>query len=178
MEVVRLRNFIVVILFVLLSNISLAKEKKFSDFEHKEPIPIPEFNFLDKEGNHLTLSSFRGKVLLVNFWATWCVPCIKEMPDLSKLSKEFEGNEVIILPISLDRNKSVKDIEDFYKKHKVDNLPVYLDFQGSTFRTAQLRSLPTTILVDKSGYEIARVLGVLEWLEEINKNYILSKVEY
>lgn len=178
MEAMRIILHYISLLLLVVSFPSYGKEKVFSDFEHKKYIPIPEFYFADAQNNLTSLSNFKGKVLLVNFWATWCVPCVKEMPALSRLAKEFEGSEIIILPIALDKKKSVEDIKAFYKKHKIENLPIYIDYQGSTFSTAQLRSLPTTILVDQKGYEMARVLGVLDWDSESTKEYLLGKIEF
>ncbi|MBF0393366.1 MAG: TlpA family protein disulfide reductase, partial [Alphaproteobacteria bacterium] len=123
--------------------------------------PIPHVTFTDSAGDAQTLESRRGKVLLVNFWATWCAPCIAEMPALSTLQKRFpEGFEVLAL--SQDR-EGAPVVKKFYEGIGIENLPILLDTKGEAGRAIGGRGLPTTLLVDRQGREALRVEGGRDW---------------
>lgn len=126
-----------------------------------ERTAIPQVTFTDPAGNGQSLETRRGKVLLVNFWATWCAPCIAEMPALSALQKRFpDGFEVLAL--SQDRD-GAPVVAKFYEGMAIDNLPILLDTKGEAGRAIGGRGLPTTLLVDRQGREALRVEGGREW---------------
>ncbi len=133
------------------------------DFIVAEPAkPVPAFTITDLEGKELTLDAFKGKVVVLNLWATWCVPCIKEMPSLERLSVKMKDKGVAVMSVSQDRG-GLKQVGPFLEKHGLKYLPIYLDAKGATFKAIAGRGLPTTLVIDKEGREIGRLEGDAEW---------------
>jgi thiol-disulfide isomerase/thioredoxin len=126
------------------------------------PKPAPPMGFTDLDGKELTLEQFKGKVVVLNLWATWCVPCIKEMPSLERLSAKLKDKGVAVMSISQDRG-GAKQVAPFLEKQGLKTLPVYLDPKGAVLRAIGARGLPTTLVIDKEGREIGRLEGDAEW---------------
>ena len=124
------------------------------------PIPGYSFELLDPNNKPVKLKDYKGKVLLLNFWATWCIPCVREMPDFQALLNAMEGENFAILGINVMDSKS--RVERFLKKKKID-LPIALDTKGVTYPKYNVRNFPTTLILDKEGREIGRTLGIREW---------------
>jgi thiol-disulfide isomerase/thioredoxin len=126
--------------------------------------PVPDVVSLDETGAERRLSEHLGKLVLLNFWATWCIPCVKEMPALLKLSQRWqaEGRAATVLPISLDRAGLAK-VQEFYAQHGLASLPLRNDKGGAAGRAFSLRGLPTSILIDAKGREIGRFEGDAPW---------------
>ncbi len=126
--------------------------------------PVPDVVSLDETGVERRLSDFNGRFVLLNFWATWCIPCVKEMPALLKLSQRWqaEGRAATVLPISLDRAGLAK-VQEFYAQHGLSPLPLRNDKGGASGRAFALRGLPTSILIDAKGREIGRFEGDAPW---------------
>lgn len=124
--------------------------------------PVTEFTFADGNGAPRSISAYRGKVVLVNFWATWCGPCIKEMPALSSLQNKFIGLPFEVLALSQDRGGAAV-ARAFYDQQKITNLKVYIDQGGKAGRDLGLRGLPTSVLVDGAGREVMRIEGTTAW---------------
>ena len=124
--------------------------------------PAPTLPFLDGAGREVTFADFRGKLLVVNLWATWCAPCVKEMPALDRLRRKLEGTNAMVLALSSDRG-GIRQVEPFLKKHGVEGLGVWVDPKGAIPRAFSARGLPTTILIDWDGREIGRLEGDAEW---------------
>jgi thiol-disulfide isomerase/thioredoxin len=118
--------------------------------------------FTDLEGKELSLDVFKGKVVVLNLWATWCVPCIKEMPSLERLSAKMKDKGVAVMSISQDRG-GVKQVGPFLEKHGLKSLPIYLDPKGAVLKAINGRGLPTTLVIDKEGREVGRLEGDAEW---------------
>ena len=127
-----------------------------------KPTPILEITFDDTEGQARKLADFKGKVLLVNIWATWCGPCRKEMPALDRLQARLGGPDFEVIPVSIDRG-GMEAIRKFYNEIGVRNLAMYIDSSGQVLRQTRALGLPTTLLIDRSGQEIGRVIGPVEW---------------
>lgn len=126
------------------------------------PAPRIEETFFDAEGNPVTLADFAGKVVLLNFWATWCPPCRKEMPSIDHLAGEMSGDDLAIIALSTDRGEAAR-IQRFYDEIGVENLAIYRDPRGRTMRAAGVIGLPVTLLLDRQGREVARVTGDAVW---------------
>lgn len=109
-----------------------------------------------------TLADYRGKALVVNLWATWCAPCVKEMPALNRLSETVEADGIAVLPLSADR-EGAPIIEKFYAANGIGHLPVMLDRMGKVARALAVPGLPTTVLYDREAREVGRVIGPAEW---------------
>lgn len=128
---------------------------------HAKPIEAPATVFKDASGADRTLKDFAGKLLVVNFWATWCAPCVKEMPSLERLSAKLGGTEFQVVAINQERN-GAKVAKPFAEKQGW-KLPIYLDTATAFYRDAKLSGLPTTLIIGKDGKELGRVAGEVEW---------------
>ncbi|OUS12159.1 hypothetical protein A9Q97_06495 [Rhodospirillales bacterium 47_12_T64] len=126
------------------------------------PIPVPIESFQGDDGKLMSLKDMKGQVLLVNFWATWCPPCVKEMPDLDKLQAEMGSDSFRVITLSEDRS-GLKKILPFFKDKELKNLPAYVDIKGRVSRAFGLRGLPSTYLVNKQGMIVGTLIGPYEW---------------
>jgi thiol-disulfide isomerase/thioredoxin len=137
----------------------------------KDPETLPEVRFQDAHGAEKSLADWRGKVVLVNLWATWCAPCRKEMPALDRLQKELGSPKFEVVAISVDRT-GLAGARKFLDETKVENLALYAD--PTTRLSSQLKAvgLPITVLLDTEGREIGRLVGPAEWDSEDAKRLI------
>ena len=126
------------------------------------PSVLPEVSFADGEGRDRNLGEWRGKVVLVNLWATWCAPCKREMPSLDRLQAKLGGADFAVLPISLDRTGPEKP-RQFLTSNGLKNLDLFLDRDNTLMQTMRVPGLPLSVLVDRQGREIARLAGPAEW---------------
>lgn len=134
---------------------------------------VPAVPFLDEDGHRLTLEKFRGKIVVLNVWATWCAPCIKEMPTLEKLQQQLEDVDVVVVALSLDRG-GPEVVRAFYDEHEIEGLKVYVDPTMQAQADLNVIGLPTTILIDKEGRERGRIVGPAEWDEARAADLVLS----
>ena len=128
----------------------------------KEPKPLPELAFTDAEDKPLTLAGYKGKTVLLNFWATWCAPCVKEMPSLDRLQAEMGKDKFVVLPLSLDSPSRPK-VAPFYADRKLANLGIYFDKGKKVLGALDVSVLPTSILIDAQGRELGRLEGEADW---------------
>ena len=126
------------------------------------PRDLPEIHFADADKGELTLAEFRGKVVLLNIWATWCVPCRKEMPALDRLQGLLGGDDFVVVPLSIDR-KGVEAVKPFYEELGLQKLGIYVDASGAASRALAAPGVPTTLLINREGREVARKMGAAEW---------------
>ena len=129
----------------------------------------PDFTLKDLNGKSISLSSFKGKVVLLNFFATWCPPCRAEMPAFNKLYREKKIRGLEIISVSTDR--SINDIKDFLQKNKVD-FPILFDADRSVSKQYRVFSMPTTFLIDKTGKIVEKFYGEYDWTEPETKGKI------
>ena len=127
---------------------------------YDEPVILPKTSFFDIKGKKYTFDDFLGKLLIVNLWATWCAPCIDEMPTLINMQKILK-NDVVVLAISQDRNKKI--IEPFIRENKWSELGFYISQDLNFAKNINIRGLPTTIIISSEGEEIGRLEGTIEW---------------
>ena len=118
--------------------------------------------FVDEQGRKLTLEDFRGKIVLLNVWATWCVPCRTEMPTLDALQARFGGDQFQVVELSIDE-AGFPVIRRFYGKIGITHLKPYLADSLRTFAALAVVGLPTTILIDRKGREMGRLVGPADW---------------
>ncbi len=124
-----------------------------------------EARFLDAEGTPHQLADFRGKGLIVNLWATWCVPCVAEMPALQAAAGKLADDGILVLPLSSDRGGAAV-VRAFYEAHKLTALPIWLDPKGEAARAWGARGLPTSLIIDRQGLERGRLEGGIAWASE------------
>lgn len=129
---------------------------------HASARAIAPFAFTDKDGKEFGLAAFAGKLLLVNFWATWCAPCVHEMPSLDRLQAALGGEGLMVLPLSVD-GPTRKRVEPFYQDKKLTHLGIFFDDKRQAFATFDISVLPTTVLIGRDGREIGRLEGQAEW---------------
>lgn len=129
---------------------------------NETPPAAPDVAFTDTAGHRLSLADFRGKVVLLNFWATWCVPCVEEMPSLDRLQAELGGDRFTVVPVSIDR-QGLEVVKPFLAKTEIRNLAVYLDPAGASMRAFGVRGLPTTFVIDRDGRNVGRLEGMAHW---------------
>ena len=133
---------------------------------------IPAFTFYDLKNNEFTLMSFLGNKIVLNLWATWCAPCIKEMPSLNNLSKIVKKENIKVITLNQDQVKEISEIKRFYKDNKLAYLKPYLDNLNNAAKATKIRGLPTTLIINEKGEEIARVEGIIEWDSKKFLNWI------
>jgi thiol-disulfide isomerase/thioredoxin len=152
-----------------------AREGTMKKLLFSEPMEVSGESFTDPDGGEYRLSDFAGKHVVLNFWATWCAPCRKEMPMLSELQSEFGGETFEVVTIATGRN-SVPGIRKFFDEVGVDNLPLYLDPKSALGRDMAVLGLPITVILDPEGREIARMRGDAEWNSDSAKAVIRALI--
>ena len=136
---------------------------KFANFTFfDKPRPVPEVRFTDGGGRDLSLDRFRGKVVLLNLWATWCAPCRREMPGLDRLQARLGGDDFEVLALAVDRGGAAK-VKTFLDDLGIERLGLYVDSSTRALRALGAYGLPTTLLIDRAGNEVMRVVGPTEW---------------
>ena len=127
-----------------------------------KPEALPEIAFTDAKGETKSLSDWRGKVVLLNIWATWCVPCREEMPMLDKLQAELGGKDFDVVAVNIDRGGGDKAAK-FLAETGATHLALYTDPPGKLFSVVKAVGMPTTLLIDREGREIGRLVGPADW---------------
>ncbi|HET8921256.1 MAG TPA: TlpA disulfide reductase family protein [Xanthobacteraceae bacterium] len=148
--------------FVATLRIASAQEPPKSFVFLDTPTPATAISFNDANGRTRSVADFKGKVVLLNVWATWCVPCRTEMPALDRLQATLGGSDFEVVPVSIDRG-GLETIRKFYSDIGIGNLAMYVDSSGQVLRQVSAFGLPTTLLIDGAGQEIGRVIGPAEW---------------
>jgi thiol-disulfide isomerase/thioredoxin len=120
----------------------------------------PDFQLEDLEGKMVSLKSFRGKIVLLNFWATWCKPCVDEMPDIERVHRRYKDDNLVVLAINFGENK--EKVQGFVSRQKL-SFTVLLDKTKEVSHRYRTFALPTTYLVDREGYLMAGTVGGLNW---------------
>jgi len=134
--------------------------KKLKIQRLSEKVLAPDFTLADLNGRRVRLEDLRGKVVFLNFWATWCPPCVLEMPTMEKLHGEFGSKGLVILAVNF--RESPEQVKTFLKKHQL-TFTTLLDPKGRVFKLYQAWSLPTTTIVNKKGQAVGKVIGYRDW---------------
>lgn len=161
MSALRVRPVLLVLAAHLLAAAAVAVE--VAPEEAREP--LPDIAFLDMKGKPARLGDFRGRVVVLNLWATWCAPCREEMPSLDRLQRAFADAPVTVLALSVDR-AGPERVRQFLDEVGIRHLAVYRDPKMRATRALRVPGLPATILVDRQGREVGRHLGIAEWDSE------------
>lgn len=132
---------------------------------HPRPVPMPAHELQDITGNKTSLKSLTGKVVVVNIWATWCGPCVKELPSLDNLQRSVEKKGVKVIGVAQDR-AGEEVVPKFIDKLKLKKITILLDSRSEMMRVHKVTGLPTTLFLDQSGNEIARLAGAIDWSSE------------
>jgi thiol-disulfide isomerase/thioredoxin len=152
------------IIFIFLINNALANTEP--DIKNlvinKELKKINSLTFLDAQNNKINLDNYQGKLILINFWATWCAPCKEEMPSLDKLQTNEKLSNLKIFPINVGQDRTDK-AQNFFKDLDIKNLEIYFDTSINLAKKFSLRGIPTSILINKNGQEFARIVGSIDF---------------
>ncbi len=126
------------------------------------PQDLPDGVFVAQDGSSHRLSEFKGRGMVVNMWATWCAPCVAEMPSLEVLAKALAPHDIAVLPLSSDRG-GADVVSAWYKAHGISGLPVLLDPKGAMARAFNTNGIPTTVIINAAGRVVARLEGAADW---------------
>ncbi len=156
------------LILALLVNLALAAEGGEGDLFSKTRInPIkgdkkaPDFSLKDLTGKKVEIKDYKGKIIFLNFWATWCGPCKEEMPSLEVLHEKFKGEKFVLLTVSVDY-EGLKPVQEFLNKQHY-TFPVLLDPNGEILDLFEVKGIPTTFIIDKKGRVIGRAIGPRDW---------------
>ena len=174
--------------FLLFANALSANETKFAKLNNQKfgdmkkmtiannTSSAPKTIFFDTGGKELTLNDFNGRLTLVNFWATWCAPCRKEMPSLEVLSNQIGGDTFQVVTIATMRS-SEEAVKKFFNDNNIIDLPKFRDPKGYLARASGVAALPLTILLDRNGNEISRLIGDADWAQDETIEFIKKAIE-
>ena len=158
-------RFLIIFIFIITN--SFAKEvdgiKNLLIIEN--PKKLDDLTFLDDKNNQLNLSDFKGKLVLLNFWATWCAPCKEEMPSLDLLQEMENLDNLKIFPINVGQDNLDKSL-NFFEDLKIKNLKPYFDSPVTLAKKFQLRGIPTSIIINKNGEEFGRIVGSIDFTDK------------
>lgn len=130
---------------------------------HDAPMAAVDTPFTSEDGSQISLDAYRGQVVVLNFWATWCAPCRKEMPALAALANEFGAAGLAVVTVATGPNNARPAMERFFAEIGVDTLPYHVDPRQRFAGAMGVRGLPATIILDRQGRELARLQGDADW---------------
>ena len=156
-----LRSLLLV--FCIAAGTAAAAEGWLQNYRKTDPpAPAPDTAFIGPDGGEITLARFGGKLVVLNFWATWCAPCRREMPSLDRLQGMLGGEKLEVVALSIDRGGAER-VDPFFEEHGIARLNRYLDPRNAVGGAMNVRVLPTTVVIDTQGREIGRLEGPAEW---------------
>ena len=153
----------IILLYLINHNLSGAEDFSKNIVIHEKPNQIRELKFKDSDLNDVDLTNNKGNIMILNFWATWCAPCKREMPSLEKLANQFP--EVKVYAINMEQPNKLK-VRDFFRSIGVASLNTYYDPKLRLVKKFKMRGLPTSILINKNGEEFGRVIGEIDFVSD------------
>ena len=161
------QSVVIIVLIVILAGILILLQTKDSFYQPStvprltKGRPAPNFSLPGLDGQKVSLKDYRGRVVLLNIWATWCPPCVEEMPSMEKLYQELKGDGFEILAVSIDES-GAKDVVPFMKKHKL-SFPALTDPEGTIKTIYKTTGVPESFVIDKDGTLLEIVIGPRDW---------------
>jgi len=166
-------KLLIIFIYLITINFSYAFEKP--DIKNlvviKNPKLYEDVIFMNTNQKTVNLDDFKGKLIILNFWATWCAPCKEEMPSLDKLQKNTKLDNIKIFPINIGQ-EDISKSESFFKELNIQNLEIYLDAPITLAKKFSLRGVPTTIIFNKEGKEFARIMGSIDFNDKEFINWL------
>jgi thiol-disulfide isomerase/thioredoxin len=158
-------RFLIIFIFLLSNSFANEVPSIKNLVINKELKRYDGLTFLDVKKKELNLNDYRGNLIILNFWATWCAPCKDEMPSLDLLQANKNLDNLKIFPINVGQEKT-KKVSNFFEDLEIQNLKLYFDSPTTLAKKFKLRGIPTSILLDKKGYEFARIIGSIDFADE------------
>ena len=158
-------RFLVIFIFLISNTFANETPNIKNLIINKELKEYTNLTILDDQNNQLNLSNYKGNILLLNFWATWCAPCKEEMPSLDLLKSNKDLDNLKIFPVNVGQD-NVKKAKKFFDDLNIKNLDLYFDENINLTKKFALRGIPTSVLLNKNGKEFARVIGSIDFNEE------------
>ena len=162
----------ILLVFLISKNVLADTDFSKNIVIHEKPKAIVELKFKDLNLQEVDLTNKKGNIMILNFWATWCAPCRREMPSLEKLTHQFP--EIKVYAINMEKPNKLK-AQDFFKFIGVLSLDIYFDPKLELVKQFKMRGLPTSILIDKNGDEFGRIVGEIDF---VDKNFIKLLKKY
>jgi thiol-disulfide isomerase/thioredoxin len=167
-------KLLIIFIYLVTINFSYAFEKP--DLKNlvliKNPKIYEDVVFMDINQKNVNLDDFKGKLIILNFWATWCAPCREEMPSLDDLQINTKLNNLKIFPINIGQ-EDISKSKIFFKELNIKNLDIYIDAPITLAKKFSLRGVPTTIIFNKEGKEFARIMGAIDFSDEEFINWLM-----
>ena len=168
-------NYLVIITYLISS--SFAYSINVPDIKniiiHKEKKKINHVEFFNSESEKVSLNDFNSKLVIINFWATWCAPCKEEMPHLNRLKSKDEFKDVEIIPINI-ADEEYRKSKEFFEDLNINNLEIFYGSSLDLAKEFKLRGIPTTIFIDKEGFEFARVIGFIDFENKAFLDWLIN----
>ena len=158
-------RFLIILIFLISNSFAIETSDIKNLVINKDLKKYKDLTFLDKKNNQINLNDYKGNLILLNFWATWCAPCKEEMPSLDQLQSNEKLNDLKIFPINIGQ-ENLKKSQKFFKDLSIKNLEVYFISSINLPKKLQLRGIPTSILINKDGLEFARIIGSIDFKDE------------
>ena len=174
-------NIILIFLVIVGVGIIVLLQTKDSSFNLSgrprlgKGVPAPNFTLPDINGKMVSLTDYRGKVVLINIWATWCRPCVEEMPSMEKLHQELKDESFKILAVSIDAS-GAKAVIPFMKKHKL-SFSALTDTKGAIKSLYQTTGIPESFIVDKDGIIVEKIIGQRDWATSVTIRFFRSLIQ-
>ena len=161
---------------VLLLQLCISRESLASKIITLEPSDAPnDVAFFNEDNNKMYLDQFEGKTILLCFWATWCAPCVQEMPSLDLLQKDFRKLPFVVIAVSQDFH-GIEAVKNYFKSQEIRHLKIYHDYQNQLFKAFSVVGLPSTFLIDQDGKMQVLFKGSINWHDEGIRKIILSHI--
>lgn len=157
--------------------VSTAFAQEFAPITPETPKPAPAAVYKDEKGDVYALNPQENKLTAVHFWATWCVPCIKELSEVDTALATYGSKGFKVVAISLDADDGIPKVKQFFADHKITRLTPYVDFGMASFKASGTNGLPTTIFINAQGQEIARAEGPLAWQKPETITFLESNLK-
>ena len=168
-------RFLIIFIF-LITNVAAEELPGIKNIViHKAPKTYDNVIFLDKKDQKININEYRGNLLVLNFWATWCEPCKEEMPSLDRLQQKYDKQDFQILAISVDRGPKKKSV-NFFNEYEIQNIDLFFDDKNNIPREVRAAGLPFSFFIDQEGNQIAKFIGPTEWDSNYFQDYIDSNL--
>ena len=170
-------NYLIILIYLISSNYaySIDRPENKNLIIHKDKKKIENIEFINSNGEKLSISNYSNNSIILNFWATWCAPCRKEMPSLDKLksTKDFKNTKILAINIA---DESYEKSKKFFDDLKIKNLEVFLGSGREIASELKIRGLPTTILINKQGYEFGRIVGYIDFEDKAFLDWLIKNL--